>query len=105
MDLLKKHVCFDTDTIEIQNITNHLKSSFSKGVDEVSPKIVKEVIEAIAQPLATVFNISLANRLFPDKLKIAKIIPTYKSEDRLITNNYRPISVLPFFSKIFEHLV
>ena len=54
-----------TDSIEIQNITNHLKSSYSKGVDDVSPKIV-EVIEAIAQLLATVFNISLANVLFPD---------------------------------------
>ena len=50
----------------------------------VSPKIVKEVIEAIAQLLATVFNISLSNGLFPDKLKIAKIIPTYKSEARLL---------------------
>ena len=37
-------------------------------------QIVKEVIEAIAQPLATVFNISLANGLFPNKIKIAKII-------------------------------
>ena len=84
---------------EIQNITNHLKSSSNKGVDGVSPKIVKEVIKAIAQPLATVFNISLANGFFPEKLKIAKIIPIYKSEDRLLTNNYRPISVLPFFQK------
>ena len=50
-----------TNPIEIKNITNHLKSSSSKGVDGVSPKIVKEIIEAIAQPLATVFNISLAN--------------------------------------------
>ena len=53
-----------TDPIEIQNITNHLKSSSSKGVDGVSPQIVKEVIEAIAKPLATVFNISLANGPF-----------------------------------------
>ena len=45
-----------TDPIEIQNITNHLKSSSSRGVDGVSPEIVKEVIEAIFQPLATVFN-------------------------------------------------
>ena len=49
---------------EIQNINNHLKSNFSKGFDGVSPEIVKEVIEAIAQPLATAFNISLANGFF-----------------------------------------
>ena len=53
-----------TDPIEIQNITNHLKSCSSKSVDGVSPKIVKEVIEAIDQPLATVSNISLANGCF-----------------------------------------
>ena len=55
-----------TDPIEIQNITNHLKSSSSKGVDDVSPQIVKKVIEAIAnhQPLPTVFTISLAHGLF-----------------------------------------
>ena len=67
-------------------------------------KIVKEFIEAIAQPLATVFNISLANGLFPDKLKIAKIIPIYKSKHRLLTNNYRLISVLPSFPKFFNAL-
>ena len=94
-----------TDPIEIQIITNHLKSSSSKGVDGVSPKMVKKVIEATAQPLATVFNISLANGLFLDKLKIGNIIPAYKSEERLLTNNYHPISVLPFFHKIFEHLM
>ena len=93
-----------TDPTEIQNITNHLKWSSSKGVDGVSPKIVKEVIEAIAQPLATVFNISVANGFCSDKLKIAKIKPIYKSEDRLLTNNYHPILVLPFFSNIFERL-
>ena len=93
-----------TDRIEMQNIINHLKSSSSKGVDGVSAKIVKEVIDAIAQPLAIVFNISLANGFFQDKLKISKIIPIYKSEDRLLTNNYCSISVLPFFQKFLNAL-
>ena len=86
-----------TDQIEIQNITTQLKSSSSKGVDGVSAKIVKAVIEEISLPLATIFNISLTNGYFPDKLKISKVIPIYKSDDRLFINNYRPISVLPFF--------
>ena len=94
-----------TDPIEIQNITNHLKSSSSKGADGVSPKVVKEVIEAISQPLATVFNISLANGYFLDKLKIVKITTTYISEDRLRTNKYCPISVRLFSPKILERLM
>ena len=54
----------NTDPLEIQNITSHLKSFSNRGVDEVPPKVVKEIIEAIDQPLATVFNILLANGLF-----------------------------------------
>ena len=42
---------------------------------------------------------------FPDKLNIAKIIPIFKSEDKLLMNNYRPISILPFFSKILDRLM
>ena len=42
---------------------------------------------------------------FPDKLKIAKVIPIYKSDNEQSINNYRPISVLPFFSKIFERVI
>ena len=64
-----------TDQIEIQNITTQLKSSSSKGVDGVSAKIAKAVIEEISI----------------NKLKIAKVIPIYKSDDRLLINNYRPI--------------
>ena len=43
--------------------------------------------------------------MVPDDLKIAKIIPVYKSDDKKIVSNYRPISVLPAFSKILEKLV
>ena len=42
---------------------------------------------------------------FPDKLKIVKIIPIFKNEDKLLINNYRHISILPFFSKILERIV
>ena len=47
-------------------------------------------------------NSSFQNGIFPDELKIAKVIPIFKSEDKADITNYRPISVLPFFSKIFE---
>ena len=43
--------------------------------------------------------------MFPDKLKIAKVVPVFKSEDKTLLNNYRPISILPVFSKIFERLM
>ena len=55
----------------------------------------------IASPLY-IINGLFTTGTFPDKLKIAKIVPIYKSDDKLLVNNYRPISVLPFFSKILE---
>ena len=51
------------------------------------------------------FNLSFETGIFPDQLKIAKVIPLFKSDDKRIINNYRPISVLPVFSKIIEKLM
>jgi len=62
------------------------------------------VAQFISNPLSEVFNISLSVGEFPDKLKLAKVIPVYKTDDKLCVNNYRPISVLSVFS-ILERLV
>ena len=43
--------------------------------------------------------------VFPSELKIAKVLPLFKGEDHNILSNFRPISILPFFSKIFEKLI
>ena len=48
------------------------------------------------------FNISLQSGIYVDDWKLAKIIPIYKSEDRKECENYRPISILPVISKVFE---
>jgi retron-type reverse transcriptase len=52
--------------------------------------------------LTHIINLSLENGIFPTKLKLAKVIPLFKQGDRTNVNNYRPISLLPQFSKIFE---
>ena len=88
--------------MNIKSIAQFLKSS--KGNDDLSPLILKEIILEISLPLTTIFNKSFANGPFSDKLKIAKIVPFYKS-DKLLVSNYRPISILPFFSKILERLM
>ena len=55
--------------------------------------------------LCDVFDKSLLTGCFPDKLNVAKVIPFYKGADKRLLNNYRPISVLPAFSKIPERLM
>ena len=63
---------------------------------------IKNVLDSIINPLQHVINESFSHGIFPSQLKIAKVIPLFKSGDPLLPDNYRPISLLPNFSKIFE---
>ena len=94
-----------TSPSEICSIVSWVKSTSSSGYDGMPPSLIKQVYSGIALPLSDIFNKSLTSRIFPDQMKIAKIIPMYKSEDRCSINNYRPISILPFFSTFFERLM
>jgi hypothetical protein len=57
---------------------------------------------AISTPLATIINSSIVTSIVPDDIKVAKVIPIFKSCDKSQMCNYRPISILPYFSKFFE---
>ena len=65
---------------------------------------IKETIDVLAAPLSHICNLSFERGVFPDKLKIAKILPVFKSDDPSLFSNYRPISILPCLSKVFEKL-
>jgi hypothetical protein len=104
-DFVNSMFIADTDTTEIMDITSQLSQSDSKGNDGISARVAKAVMPEIARPLAMVFEKSLESGVFPDKLKIARIIPIHKSDDKQVVNNYRPISILPFFSKILEKIM
>ena len=94
-----------TDDPEIRQILLSLKNSYSVGYDNLSVNIIKTCSDELARPLSMIFNKSMVEGIVPDDLKIAKIIPVYKSEDKKIISNYRPISILSAFSKILERLV
>ena len=72
------------------------------GYDEMPASILKQCLDTYIDPLTYLINLSINQGIFPDELKIAKVLPIYKSDDKHLIQNYRPISVLPFFSKIFE---
>ena len=84
---------------------NHLKPKLSQGMDGISSKLTKSVIDCIVCPLTHIFNLSLSEGVIPDNLKVAKVIPIFKSGDEQLLNNYRPISLLPVFSKLLEKVV
>ena len=65
----------------------------------------KECLDSIIEPLTHLINISFRSGVFPSELKLSKVVPIFKSGDSNSVNNYRPISVLSFFSKVFERVV
>lgn len=89
---------------EIIEIVNKCKYKTSTDSNEIDMKIVKNVIEGISQPVTYICNLSFQTGKFPNKMKIAKVVPLYKSGDRHHFTNYRPLSLLPQFSKILEKL-
>ena len=93
-----------TNALEIIDIARNLKPSKSPGYDEISLKVIKSIINNIAQPLSVIFNLSLKTGIFPDKLKTAKLSPIFKSDNKRLVNNYR-LSILPVFSKILGKLM
>ena len=75
------------------------------GHDNLKPIIIKQCKDSIIQPLLYIFNQSFQTGIFPEKLKIAKVTPIFKKGATNLFTNYRPISVLPVFSKILEKLM
>ena len=97
---------FPTTEEEVIKISYEcLNSRKAAGFDCIRPKIVREVIPFIAQPLTHIFNISFMTSTFPDHLKKAKVVPVFKKGNVDNFCNYRPISILPCFSKVLERLM
>ena len=67
--------------------------------------VIKETASLICSPLVHIFNLSLSSGSVPDQMKCARVIPLFKSGLTSLFTNYRPVSVLPAFSKILEKLV
>ena len=103
---------YDSTQAESALTINELKDAFfslqinkSHGYDEISFSVVRNCFDPLLKPLMFIFNLSLQKRSFPDELKIVKVIPVFKADDVNELGNYRPISVLPCFSKILERIM
>ena len=95
-------VLLPTNEFEISGIIRNLKSSASAGLDDVRPSVIKYAVDCIDLPLSNLINCSMTNEVFPSTLKLAKVIPIHKNGDIAVFSNYRPISILKCFLKIYE---
>ena len=89
----------------VQKVIENLKSKTSYGVDRMSNKLLKYVKNELLNPLTNIINQTLSTGKFPKLLKIAKISPIFKKGDNTLLSNYRPVSVLPSVSKVFEKVI
>jgi hypothetical protein len=94
-----------TTTAEIKKIIKTLKTKYSYGYDEIPITILKISMPYIISPLTYICNKSLGQGVFPDRLKYAVIKPIFKAGEKYEPSNYRPISLLSSFSKVFERLI
>ena len=79
-----------------------LKNKKAAGADNIPAKILKDAATVIVPPLTQLFNCAIHEGYFPTKLKYANVIPLFKKNSNTDKSNYRPISILPSISKVFE---
>ena len=99
---------FDFKTIEVKEIRAafaKIKTAKSFGIDNISSYFLKLALPFIENSLAFLFNTSIETSQFPYSWKVARVTPIFKDGDKTEKSNYRPISVLPVISRLFEKLV
>lgn len=101
------HTMFLTPTSrqEILLVVKNTRPKPAQDLNELSCKLIKTCINHLLLPLEDIFNSSLSTGVFPQGMKLAKVIPIYKKDSHNHMSNYRPISILPVFSKLLEKIV
>ena len=89
---------------EIIEICGSCRSGTAEGHDNISMNLIQDSIDKIIFPTTSIINL-ITSGIVPNQLKIAWVIPLFKSGERDIFSNYRPVSILPAFSKILERVM
>ena len=95
----------DISSSEVRKLLSDLPSAGSAGIDTISASMLKFIPDELSTILAKLFNMFVVRHKFPTQWKAAVITPVYKKSNKADINNYRPISILPLVSKIFEKTI
>ena len=90
---------------QVACVLGKFKTSMGFGTDCIANHFLKIGLPVISDSLCDIFNLSIATGVFPDSWKVARVAPIFKSGQTDDQSNYRPISVLPVLSRIFEKLI
>ncbi len=104
----QSHAKISTIVINEDNIIeaiNELCTTSAPGPDGMNAAIFKQCAHEIAKPLHILFTKMIECECIPDPLKLAAIVPIFKSGDKSMPSNYRPISLTPIMMKIFERII
>ncbi len=99
------HKFAPTNIDEVLKLLKDLEPNKAPGSDNISSYIIKKTQDTIAPKLVKLFNLYIERDIFPDPLKIARVIPLHKGGLKSDPTNYRPISLLPQFGKLFEKII
>lgn len=103
---VKESIILEPTTItEMKETINTLKNSCAPGVDGILKKDLQTLFRIIGTKMVELTNSVLQTGIYPEELKVAKIIPIFKKGDHDDANNYRPISLLSTFSKVLEKII
>ena len=102
---LSRLTFLDFNEEEILKIISALDIHRARGHDDISIRIIKVCDKSLLRPLILLFKNSAKLSYFPDIWKTSNIIPVHKKNDKQLVENYRPISLLPIFGKIFQKII
>ena len=97
---------FQTNPSEVKKLIMSLDTKKATGVDKIPPKLVKLAADVLATPLSLAINSSIDKGAFPDAAKVASVsLVDKKTDDKNKISNFRPVSVLNTFSKVYEIII
>ena len=88
--------------IYVKKVISNLDIKKSTGFDKISAKILKACAPSVSGAISDLINTTYKHEKFPLGLKQAQVVPLFKKKDPLNKENFRPVSLLPIISKIFE---
>ena len=104
--LIQERLCsIDLSNNEILKLIRSLNVHKAHGHDDISIRMIKICDKSLVKPLIILFQNSITSTHYPDIWKRSNIIPVHKKNEKQLIQNYRPISLLPIFGKIFEKVV